>query len=89
MTDGDERLLRYLLEDAATAEQSIGVSWLTPDGWERYLIGIPRTVPDTALDATDAFVMLDATGDATIEALYLEAIVRVWVPDKPGETLWP
>jgi hypothetical protein len=48
MTGGDRQLLRYLLEDAATANQAIGVTWLTPDGWERHAAGIPRIVPDTA-----------------------------------------
>jgi len=83
--DGDRQLLRSILEDAATASRAIGVSWLTPDGRESHQIGIPRVVPDTAIDATDAFVMLDPTG----ETIDLGALVRVWVPDKPRETLWP
>ncbi len=89
MLDGDRQLLRYLLEDAATAAQAIGVTWLMPDGWERHDIGIPRAVPETSIDAADAFIVLDTTVDATVEAIYLAAIVRVWVPDKSGETLWP
>ncbi len=89
MADGDRQLLQYLLEDAATADQAIGVTWLTPDGWERHDTGVPRAIPETALDAPDAFIVLDVTVDATVEAIYLDAIVRVWVPDKPGETLWP
>jgi hypothetical protein len=89
MTDGDRQLLRYLLEDAATAEQAIGVSWRMPDGWERHETGVPRAIPEALNDTPDAFIVLDTRVDATVEAIYLEAIVRVWVPDKPGETLWP
>lgn len=89
MPEGDRLLLRYLLEDAATAAQAIGVTWLMPDGWERHDIGVPRAVPETSSDVPDPFILLDTTVDATVEAIYLEAIVRVWVPDKPGETLWP
>lgn len=89
MPDGDRHLLQDLLEDAATAAQAIGVTWLMPDGWERHDIGVPRAIPDTASDAPDAFSVLDITGNATVEAIYLEAIVRVWAPEKPGETLWP
>ncbi len=89
MPDGDRQLLRYLLEDAATAGQAIGVTWTTPDGWERHETGIPRTVPDPAIDTIDAFFVLDATGAAAVEVIYLDATVRVWVPEKPGETLWP
>ncbi len=89
MPDSDRQLLRYLLEDAATAEQAIGVTWLMPDRWERHDIGIPRAIPDAPSDASDAFIVLDTTLDATVEAIYLDAIVRVWVPEKPGETLWP
>lgn len=89
MPDGDRHLLRYLLADAATAEQAIGVTWLMPDGWERHDTGVPRAIAETANDAPDAFIVLEITVNATVEAIYLEAIVRVWVPDKPGETLWP
>jgi len=87
MPDGDRQLLRYLLEDAATTGQAIGMTWTTPDGWERHETGIPRTVPDTAIATIDAFFALDLA--TTVEAIYLDATVRVWVPDKPGETLWP
>lgn len=48
-----------------------------------------RTVPETAIDAPAAFIVLDTTLDETVEAIYLEAIVRVWAPQKLGETLWP
>ncbi len=89
MRGGDRHLLRYLLEDAASAEQAIGVTWLTPDGWERHDIGVPRLVPETMIDASDAFVVLDIVLDATVEAISLAAIERVWVAEKPGETLWP
>ncbi len=89
MPDGDRQLLRYLLEDAATADQAVGVTCRPPDGWERHHIGIPRIVPETAIDTADAFILLAFPVDATVEAIYLDAIERVWVPDKPGETLWP
>ncbi len=89
MRGGDRHLLRYLLEDAASAGQAVGVTWRMPDGWERHDIGVPRLVPETMIDASDAFVVLDIALDATVEAIPLEAIERVWVPGKPGETLWP
>ncbi len=41
------------------------------------------------VDTIGAFFVLDSTGDETVEAIYLDAIERVWVPDKPEETLWP
>ncbi len=89
MRGGDRHLLQYVLEDAASAGQAIGVTWLTPDGWERHALGVPRLVPETMIDASDAFVVLDLVRDATVEAISLAAIERVWVPGKPGETLWP
>ncbi len=89
MPEGDRQLLQYLVEDAATAEQVIGVSWRMSDGWERHEIGAPRAVPETSSDVPEPFILLDIALDATVEAIYLEAIMRVWVPDKPGETLWP
>ncbi len=89
MAEGDPQLLRYLLEDAASAEQAIGVTWLMPDGWERHAIGVPRPVPETMIDASDALIVLDIVLDATVEAIYLAAIERVWVAEKPGETVWP
>ncbi len=89
MRHRDRHLLRYLLEDAASAEQAIGVTWTTPDGWERFGTGVPRALPGASSDATDAFIVLDTTSTASGEAIHLDAIVRVWVPEKPGETLWP
>ncbi len=87
MSDGDRHLLRYLLEDVASAEQAIGVTWLMPDRWERHAIGVPRALLGASSDATDAFIVLDSTVDLPVEAIHLEAIVRGWVPQKPGETL--
>lgn len=89
MGDGDPRLLRYLLEDAASAEQAVGVTCLMPDGRERRAIGVPDAIPETAIDAPTVAIVLDIPLDATVEAIDLGAIARVWVPEKPGEMLWP
>jgi len=89
MKHRDRLLLHYLLEDAESAGQAIGVTWTTPDGWEHFGTGVPRALPGVPGDETDAFIVLDGANGVPVVAIHLDAIVRVWVPEKPGETLWP
>ncbi len=89
MKHRDRLLLHYLLEDATSAGQAIGVTWTTPDGRDHFGTGVPRALPGPTSDETDVFIVLDGPNGVPIVAIHLDTIVRVWVPEKPGETLWP